>query len=352
MKAGLPGAIFFLSTIVIPGEFTYPVGIIHQGANTTLLYLHQYSNRMTTLDAYDMHNHVVTPLLPQVFNPKEVTVLPDESGFSFIDNGRLRIKHFNKRWPHSCEFELPVCTIQWVTWIDKIHFLFNAQQQGRFGIYLGTIHDCCIPLYWKADIDCLFPTLLGNSLFFITQDSQQHYSIASASIPSQDAVHEALYSLDQLNRPLIRQCTTIFTSDKCIAFLTMINTECGFFIVYPRTTQGSKAQFKCIILRKINNDWHEKHLFSFSIPLAYLNKNDEDYLVESLMPIMPQYDNNGILFLDANVKNKLCLFRYAIDDASINSIMPQIIGRNKLDIQSDMSYLRPLRVDEDIFCGY
>ena len=307
---------------------------------------------MTALDAYDMQSNTVTPLLPQIFNPKEVKVLPDESGFSFIDNGRLRIKHFNKRWPHSCEFELPICTIQWVSWIDETHFLFNAQQQGRFGIYLGTIHDCCIPLYYECDIDCLFPTIVDNKLFFIVKDVQQRYSIAIASIPSKEVMHKALYSLEQRNKPLIGLSETIVIGDKPIAFLTMINAQCGFYIAYPKTAKGLTAQFKCMMIVKTEDgDWLEEHLFSFSIPLMYLNKEDDNYLVESLMPVMPQYDNNGILFLDVDVDNRLCLFRYNIDNALISTIEPHLILNKKSDNRMNMSYLRPLRVNEYIFCG-
>ena len=351
MNQRLLMGIAFLNGCILIADFYYPVAVLHNTENPTLLCLYQKANRTTSLHSYTLSTHTTIPLLPEIFNPKEIRLIPDESGFSFIDNGRLRIKYFNKRWPHSCEFDLPIHTIQWVRWLTPEQYLFNAQQHGTFGIYLGTIDDCCVPLYHTLKADCVFPTIIDNDLFFIMRDTQQHYAIGRAQMPSDQKCIEVLYALEPPNKPLITQCSRIIDYNEPIAFLTMIDSECGFFIAYPQKAQGVTAEFKYIKLLKLDNGWKTELLFSFSIPLSYINPEHEDYLVESLLPVMPLYDDDKILFLDGDTDTTLRLFSFDLVTHSRIPLIPDVLN-NRRSAHLYLSYIRPICANNTIICGY
>src|SRR5690606_3475103 len=112
---------FFLTTSVIYSkEYLYPVA--HLSDYKTIFLIHQKYNYSIELLIWDCETNQIQEGLWSLFNPAGFQLLPDESGFSFIDNGRLRIKYFNKRSPKVIDFDNYFYNMSLINWINSDEF--------------------------------------------------------------------------------------------------------------------------------------------------------------------------------------------------------------------------------------
>src|SRR5579871_4380579 len=125
---------FFYMTHAI--EYMYPVACLN---DETILYIHQLNPTCIQLYSWNPVTDIHEPLLWSLYNPANVQLLPNNTGFSFIDNGRLRIKLFEKRSPKTIDFDDPIFNINGLQWIDEHSCCCSAQYGSYFSIF--QLHD-------------------------------------------------------------------------------------------------------------------------------------------------------------------------------------------------------------------
>ena len=117
---------------MISSEYIYPVASLDED---NILYIHQTSPRSIQLFEWNTITNHTEQILWSLFNPVGIQLLPDNSGFSFIDNGRLRIKAFQKRSPKTIDFDEPIFNINALHWIDEHTCYCSAYYNNLFSLF-------------------------------------------------------------------------------------------------------------------------------------------------------------------------------------------------------------------------
>ena len=73
--------------------------------------MHQTEAQETRLWSLNSVTNQYEQLLSSQYNPIGVQLLPDKSGFSFLDNGLIKVKNFLKRSPKTIEIYEPFTTL-------------------------------------------------------------------------------------------------------------------------------------------------------------------------------------------------------------------------------------------------
>src|SRR5579872_7448020 len=117
-------------------EYLYPVAAYKtpEGASRLLL-LYQKSSANIELWEWDPITKHANKALPASHTPAGVRMLPDNSGFSFIDEDRIRIKKFTKRSAKTLELREPLHSLGPVTWAEDGTGYFHAQGKKNFCIF-------------------------------------------------------------------------------------------------------------------------------------------------------------------------------------------------------------------------
>src|SRR4030095_10985072 len=295
--------LFFTFIRIYSIEYIYPVACLND--ETTIFLIHQLSSQHIELLQWNAQTNHTEQALWSLFNPAGLQLLPDNSGFSFIDNGRLRIKFFNKRSPKTIDFDEPLFNINSLYWID-IHSCYCSAQQGN-DYALFHLHDDGTINYIVAcdNKDCLYPQKIDTHLFYIERDKTNiidptSYHIMHALCPMHGAL-DAQKIIDFKDRP--------------IAFLQMLSPEKGFVIEYQKTidTNDKTMLFIYYHIIKQSDFWTKKELFSFIIPRVLLMHDNEEALYESMLPLLPQVVENKIYFVTSLLSDNYILRPYYYD---------------------------------------
>lgn len=337
-------------------QFLYPVASYTDKHGSTKLYL-IYQKSLTHLELWlwDPQTKFAVKALLSSFTPAGLTMLPDNAGFSFIDDGRIRVKKYSKRLPKAFDIREPLYEIGIIRWIDEYCGYFSAKERGHYGIYQLTLHDDLDRIHFEPDADCMYPCKCGKSLFYIerrSSNSAQHYTVWTIDYPVIEHLQESSFntSLDCKDRisDILREETFSGTPSSCalsetkkligdfgnhpIAFLTMISEHEGYVIEHPATIdkQDKTITFTCHWLQKKKeffDEWEHRILFQFSVPSFLLISNNDSCLYESLLPLLPRYYDGLLYFVNALDNNSLALFRYNLISADIQKVS---IGSNSL----------------------
>ena len=319
-------------------------------------------------------------------------MLPQDIGFSFIDNGRIKIKMHSKRSPKSLEWYEPVYDIGNLAWIDASCYYFHAKQQEHYGIFQGTLHGEIDPLVIKKGKDCMYPNKIESTLFYIerTPDMQGgSYALMRAPYPpticnpinpfnnTQDFerhVSELLSNNFQQKEPFIgisEHEKILDFGTQPVAFLYMLSDHDGFCIghpthldrhdivmpltcyyVYRMTLSGSVSVSVGNERSLVTPMWHLQELFTFQIPLELLLPESSSRLYESILPLLPYYDQEAIYFVDSadrvhpertQTDTALALYCYHRSQKNIT-----LISRA---LQTQQSYFAPLRIGNRLLFG-
>ena len=276
--------LFYMHTI-ISSEYIYPVASLDDGG--IILYIHQTSSRSIQLFAWNTVTNRTEQALWSLFNPADLQLLPNNKGFSFIDNGRLRIKAFEKRAPKTIDFDEPIFNINGLHWIDEHACYCSAYYNNHFSLFElddeGRVH--CLTK--GNDNDCMYPQKIDDQLFYIERDrSHTHYHIMQTNYNA---------------APLLVQLVVNF-QDKPIIFLNMISPENGFVIEHEKTIapDSQTALFSYYQLTKRGQIWERKLIFSFSIPTYLFLYDNDGRLFESILPLLPRIIGDKIYFTDCS----------------------------------------------------
>lgn len=259
------------------------------------------------------------------FTPAGVQMLPDQQAFSFIDQGRIRVKYIHKRQPKAIDInEPPVYNMHTILWLDEQRFYFSAQEHERFGIYQTDTQGQTYCLVHDDVSDAMYPQKVGDRLFYIerlgTAGSYQ-YSLVSIEYPEIPKAPAMAFNDDfcfeqRIQTLLQERSENVYkymSRDKqhhidfkssAVAFLHMISSTEGFVVEFPEVIHKNDPAI-CFTYHHVivQSQWHAEPLFTFSIPTRFLLADSADRLYESVLPFLPRHMNGKIFYSDAHGQN-------------------------------------------------
>jgi len=318
--------IFFF--YIQPMEYLYPVASINQ--DNTLILIQQKAADNIALWFWDVQTKRLKPGLWSRFNPAGLRMLPDKSGFSFVDNGLVKIKFFHKRSPKTIALDEPLYNINMIRWIDSYRCYVSAKKHNHYGIFqLTTDGDVCCVVYNPSG-DCLYPQKIDDVLFYVERIKNNYRimyvpypKILLSAIDNFNSVGDFDIQVQKILDKQIKKKTlgeinnrqSIFDFKKQpIAFLYMISLVEGFVLEYDAyiDAKDDTILFSYLHLTKKGSTWQYNQLFSFGIPAALLLADSPARLYESMLPLLPRHVSNAIYFVNVHEHN-LNIFRYDWD---------------------------------------
>ena len=303
-----------LSSMTYSSCFLYPVGFLHHRGS--ILFLKQESKNHTRLYMWHQHTKHLENILWSLFNPGYIQVLPDESGFSFLDNGRFRIQYFHRRSPKTIDFDHYFYNMHGIHWINPQEFYFSAQaQHDHYALFHSCVDGTTSCLISHNTYDCMYPQKVDNELFFIKRIGDRH------------SIVHALFSFQHKNKTL----DELICFGHPIIFLSMQSPSEGFVIGHQNSWNDntSAITFYYYQIKKKKKIWKKSILFSFSIPAELVVGNSENRLYESLLPVIPCVKGTKIYYVDSSESqhNTLELYVYNKKTATIKKLCVPIRKR-------------------------
>ncbi len=283
--------------------YMYPVAVYEYLHKPHLLIVYQWSPDHLELYDNDITSGTVTKALMAMYTPAAVCLLPDSSGFSFVDNGRIRIKRFEKRAVKSLNIYDPVYGIELIKWLDNQTCYFHAQYDGHYGIYTLTIEEELTPILTSTLVDYMYPNIVCSDLFFIERSMVNR---------------QWLYQMGKAGNTGTCATNILLTfDDKPRFMLTMKSSHEGYLI---ESAGGENLHiFNYIRLFETEAGWKTEKLFSFTVP-AYLLTDQQRRLYESLLPLAPRVTDSFIFYSSYN-ENLKHMVIYKYDKRTSQSIL-------------------------------
>jgi len=309
---------FFIFLLLLPifgslysHYYLYPVALLNHGK--TILFIKQSCHNHIDVLLWNSETQQMNSCLWSLFNPAEIQVLPDESGFSFIDNGRLRIKYFNKRSPKTIDFDQYLYDIHNVHWINEHECYLSAKAAYNYAAIFHCTIDGMVSGISCGETDDNYPQKVDDQLFYIQKTKDQNYYVAQ-TLFSGSGETEHIMAFE--NHPIV--------------FLKMSSLEQGFVISHEKTVKSNdeRISFDYYRIKKEREGWTKKLLFSFYIPSYLLIKGNDLCLYESLLPLLPRHHGSLIYFVSSwsNSENKLEPFVFDMKRAKARKIKIQHKG--------------------------
>lgn len=286
-------------------EYLYPVGHIYKEGEKLLL-IYQKSVHHVELWQWDLITQEARKALLSSYTPAGISLLPDGSGFSFIDNDALHVAESHKRSPALIALYEPLYDFTMMQWFDTQHCILSAKEKEQYGIYIINREGQCYQVLSDKQVHYKYPTLIDDNLFYIEINGAQH-TIKQTTL---DLSH--LYNAKEISAEDVysRSNERIFCStsapqnilhynDRSIAFLTMCDTEHGFYLEHPSRIDrhDMRISFTYYSIIKENECWKDIRLLTFSLPVAYLMSSDER-IYESVLPFLPKLHGDTLYYFD------------------------------------------------------
>lgn|GEM_PF-6317101 len=268
-------------------EYIYPIGIVPHSADTKVLCMHQDMHRHMHVYLWDSALSTYERVLSGQYNPIEVQLLPNGSGFSFIDNGIVKIKYFNKRSAKVIELYEPLYNIAQMTWVSDTQFVFQAKRGNRYGIYYSDIEGNVLALQADAHKDYGYPTVVDDLLFCICQDKSTIFSLMMVPLFAEST----------------SQCHIVYESKYPLAYPTMFSPRDGYFVEVMN--EGLKIWF----FKKNERVWQMGMVGDLSGEgVKFFDNNNS--LCEMFRPFLPRPLKNGLLLpiAECNVFGELSYY--------------------------------------------
>ena len=320
-------------------QFIYPIADLEEGNQLLLLYQKSLDNiELWVWNAFDKS---AQKGLLSFYSPANLRLLPNKDGFSFIDQGRIRIKKFQKRSPKTIDIYEPISSITSMSWIDNHNFYFVAREGDFYQVFQsddeGKVHRVT-----KEDaVDFLYPQKVDNNLFAIRRDIDRKFEVIR-----QD------WKLEQFNfRKEIKDYATLLKNNKPICFLNMISDHEGFFLEYSgfRLENETTYNFSCYRMVDEGEEWKKSYLFTFKIPVENISGFSSARLYESVEPFLPNYTCRDFVFFVDYSENAKSFGLYKYHIPSKKTIVVNQPVHNKSGKNNQM--FAPLIVNEKIHCG-
>ncbi len=349
-------------------EFLYPVAATVQNESIKIYLVYQKSVGHLELLVWDPVTKITTKGLLSTFTPGIFKILPDGSGFSFIDNDRILVRSFTKRSPKSVAFYVPIDDIGIIEWIDNSLFYFMAKEAHRYSLFQANTQGDLHVLLADAGADYMYPQKVGESLFFIKRTKNNdvhHYQLMRAPYPtiiSHSLANEsALEQMEFLKKEQREQMRSLIPledisplvdlGERPAAFLHMVSSTQGFYLEHPRSIEKGQEclSFTYWQLDKTSYGWETKKLFSFSLPAHFFLEKDPFRLYESLLPFLPRHSAGAIYFMDCydNRRLKVGIVQFDTTTMALKRISADLLNS---DMVGD-AFFAPLCVNSMVFYG-
>jgi hypothetical protein len=310
-------------------DYVYPVGVYEQEGVTSVLIMYQKSPQHTELWQFEPESGEAQRALLSTFTPLGVALLPDNAGFSFFDNGRLRVKLWHKRSSKAIDIFEPLYDIGPVQWETEHTCYFHAREREFFNVYkLDTFDGSIKKIISNETCDCFYPCIQGQSVWYLQRSPEE----------SRIMIHTN--NNDKL----------LYIHDQPLAFLSCGS---GQELVIEHQRKVNLYYDKVLSCTCCRLHGHEEggcyleRLFSFTIPLMFIVSTSQTHLCESLYPLLPRVIGNAIYFVstmaDDEVTGKLYPYVYTRE----RGVQPMSIPVN--GVLTD--FFTPCRVHEKLLYG-
>jgi len=232
--------------------------------------MHQNAHNRLQVFLWDSVTHTYELGLSSQYNPIGVQLLPNGTGFSFIDNGIIKIKFFNKRSAKIVEIYEPLYNIAQMTWISETRFIFQAKRGNRYGIYQSDLDGNVSTIQADTNHDYGYPALADNILFYISKDASGTFRILRAQ---QEEKEEKV----------------IYASEYPLMHLTMLGNNEGYVL------EERKKGFTICYFKKEQHEWRFESIFYLQEGLGEFFDNNTS-LCEMFRPFLP-HKFKGMLIL-------------------------------------------------------
>lgn len=318
-------------------QYLYPIDLLTLDNQEFVLVMYQDERCHTQLHLYNLHTNVYEKLLSSQYNPVGVQLLPDNSGFSFIDKGLLKIKKFKKRSAKIIELDTPVYDIGIIYWIDNNNCYFHAKHGKRYGIYQCNINGDITPIVTSNISDCMYPQKVGDILFYIERDMYYNHYIVQTT-----------YAADGLST--VKKIIKNFKQDP-IAFLCMHNKNEGSVIMHPAeiSHEDSVINFQYYFFYHQADVWYVEQFFTFELPTKLFF--DNNYMLrEHMLPLLPKISKQGVNF---NSKRSNTFFDSLYYEVQNKKILPHPCSRFFCwpNQKSVLGYFAPIMVNGQYIYG-
>ncbi len=265
--------------------YSYPVAEYKVAGTTHILILNQYLHQKRELYDMNIDSRNTIKMLMSWYNPAGVVLLPNFLGFSFIDNGRIRIKYFEKRSVRSLEIYEPIYGIELVHWLDDETCYFHAIAHGHYALFTLTSDEILTCVLKSSDADYIYPNYMDSNLFFIEStelEGYSRYNFCVLPLHASSKEKENLISLGSSPHVMLQ----------------MFSPTRGAVLV-DKGSDGKVFLFEYVELFEQVGAWHAKSLFVFSISKKLLSYGPAR-VYESLLPFVPKEVGSRIYFSSFN----------------------------------------------------
>ena len=318
-------------------EFIYPVVKLDE---QNIFVIHQKSIHDVSLFLWNTESKIATKELSSIFLPSYIKILPQKMAFSFIDQGRIRIKQFQKRAPKTIDISEPVHSIISMDWVSDEQFYFVAKYKKNYKIFLCELLDLSYQLFHMTNfdnVDYIYPCKVQDRLFCISKNTKSQYSVIE--LPWNPTLYGKPRNHQDQN--------SIFESQEPLCFLHMKNATEGYFLKNNNAiSQDEKClYFTCCRCKKADNAWHIDDLFVFKLPKSYVTGDYQERAYESIYPFLPNYDHSEyIFFVNYSLGGQCFVNRYEIKTGITQE---QLIRR----MPGDVGFLAPIILKDTVFHG-
>lgn len=316
-------------------QFIYPVADFDDGQQLMVVYQKSLDN--VELWIWDTQTHRAIKAISSFLTPANLRMMPSGKGFSFIDQGYIKIKEFTKRSPKTLPIYEPIGLFSNMNWIDDEIFYFVAREGDFFQIFQGDLQAHIQRLTFEPS-DALYPQKIDSMLFYIKRDTNgQFFIVEQAWNPA--VIHDYDHRSDQ---------HIIQASSQQLCFLRMISAKEGFYLQAPtsKNKYDDTYKFSCHHIKKDDNEWQTEQLFTFNIPLKYVTGDARLY--ESLEPFLPNYNSSGfVYFVNWHKKaEQFTLCKFNVLDKTVTFVDQDSLYRN-----DNQQIFAPYIYKDSIFCG-
>ncbi|HJM68401.1 MAG TPA: hypothetical protein QGF02_00490 [Candidatus Babeliales bacterium] len=316
-----------------PMRCCYPVAATIKGGQTCVFYLDQQS--LQCLQLWEVNPHGCSDpnkALMFIYSPSSISLLPSQRGFGFIDRGRIKMKSFIKRSPHSLDFYEPIYNITRAQWIDDEHCYFSAKQDSRYKLFISDLEGELDVLVDTEGADIVYPSHVGDSIYYLSKDTKEGINLFRIDRNSNEV--DCVMPLGRKN----------------VAFLEMRSGTEGFFVQAPFSIDTEADNLELEYYRiYLDGEWKLEKLFSFTLPTHYLFGKGPERFYESLMAFLPKAHEDEILFsslLDAYVD----IFTYNRVSRRVLPILEDRVEFDRfgaMEYHGEIYYGRTVRGDTD-----
>lgn len=320
-------------------EYIYPILASKQEDKTLIYLIYQKNVAHLELWLWDPKTTRAHRALLSTYTPAGVELWPEDNGFSFIDNGRIRLKSFTSSQLKTIALSRPVYELSLLYWIDDENFYFSAKQGDHFGLFCSNIDGRVIPLQVDDNSDIMYPQKKGDNIFYIRRyvygDGYYCYSIWRTLLSNRDSCFQ-IYSHG--SNPII--------------FLHMTSESEGYFIELPATIYSDHSLLSCAYYRFQCKEgiWSSEKLFDFSLPTILLfSHHNETVLHETILRLIPHHYKETIYYCDSSTLT--CMRRRASSlDIYVYDRLTGIRQRIT-QAQQGQFFFAPFITDGILYCG-